>query len=125
MSIKNTSKKDVHNEWLGGLNPSAIENQEKKGQKELCNASQLPCADGYHDLKQEYEKIGIKVLGKTKGDNLFYDVILLQGWKIVPTDHSMWSNLIDEKGKKIGSIFYKAAFYDRRADFGFVKDKKC
>ena len=125
MKIKNTSKKDIHNEWLGGSNPSAIEAQELKGQKELCDSKQLPCMDGYKDLKQEYEKIGIKVLGKSKDDNLFYDVILPKGWKIVSTEHSMWSDLIDEKGKKIGNIFYKAAFYDRSADFGFIKEEKC
>ncbi len=27
----------------------------------------------------------------------------------------MWSDLLDDKGRKRGSIFYKAAFYDRKA----------
>ncbi len=32
----------------------------------------------------------------------------------------MWSDLLDEKGRKRGAIFYKAAFYDRRADMHLV-----
>ncbi len=37
------------------------------------------------------------------------------GWKKISTDHAMWSNLVDDKGRKRASIFYKAAFYDRSA----------
>ena len=34
----------------------------------------------------------------------------------------MWSDLLDDKGVKRGSIFYKAAFYDRSA-FLRLKEK--
>lgn len=113
--IKNTSK-SPNLEWLGGGNPHAIENQEAEGQKELCkSASQLPRGKGFgrDDAKVDYENLGIKVLGISKGDEIWYDVILPEGWKIEPTDHSMWSKLLDNKGKERASIFYKAAFYDR------------
>ena len=30
----------------------------------------------------------------------------------------MWSDLVDDKGRKRTSIFYKAAFYDRSAHIG-------
>lgn len=33
----------------------------------------------------------------------------------------MHSDLLDNKGRRRGSIFYKAAFYDRRADFRLSK----
>ena len=118
--IKNTSK-TPNPEWLMGGNPSAIENQEAEGQKEFCNSSQLPRTDGYNDVKAQYEMMGIRVLRKTEGDDLFYDVELPSNWKIKATDHSMWSNLKNEKGKIIASMFYKAAFYDRGAHIHFEK----
>lgn len=112
MNIKNTSK-NPNPEWLMGGNPKAIEAQEARGQKELCNSNQLPKTDGFKDIKDEYEKLGIKVLGESKGDEIWYDVILPKDWKIEPTEHTMWSKLLDNQNKEIGMIFYKAAFYDR------------
>ncbi len=111
-------------EWLFGGNPRAIEAQEANGQQELCNSSQLPRTDGYKDLKQKYTEIGIKVIGETKGDDLFYDIVLPKGWKIKPTDHSMWSKLVDENGEEVAGIFYKAAFYDRGAHLHFKEKTK-
>lgn len=117
--ILNTSKDEKRPEWTLGGNPSAIENQEAQGQKMLCESNQLPRTDGYKDIKEEYIKRGIKVIGPSKDDDLFYDVILPEGWKIEPTEHSMWSKLSNEKGEKVASIFYKASFYDRSAHIGF------
>jgi len=104
-------------EWLCGGNPNAIEAQEKRGQDELAKSCQLPAKinSGGSETKSEYEKLGIKVIGVSKGDNLFLDVELPEGWKVQPTTHSMWSNLLDDKGNEIASIFYKAAFYDMAA----------
>ena len=48
-------------------------------------------------------------------DPLFVDAQLPDGWRVEATDHSMWSNLLDDQGMVRGSIFYKAAFYDRDA----------
>lgn len=118
--INNTSK-NPHPEWLMGGNPNAIEDQELKGQQELVNSSQLPSQlnsssdKSDKDAEEAYTRMGIKVLGHSPGDDLFLDVDLPSGWKIVPTDHAMWSKLIDDAGKVRASIFYKAAFYDRKA----------
>ena len=120
MKVKNTSK-NQNPEWLFGGNPRAIENQEAEGQCQLSEASQLPRTDGYEDLRKEYEKIGIKVLKETKDDELFYDVKLPNDWKVKPTEHSMWSELVDDKEKVIATIFYKAAFYDRNAHCRLIK----
>ena len=65
-----------------------------------------------------FDALGIKVLGVD--DNLFWNVELPEGWKIVPTEHSMWSKLVDSLGRERLSIFYKGAFYDRRAFFSLV-----
>jgi hypothetical protein len=116
--ITNTSKSPKP-EWLFGLNPNAIEQQEAQGQKELTESSQLPkmVRIGYKDCdaKDVYQKMGIEILSTNNDDKLFVDVRLPEGWKVIPTDHSMWSNLVDENESPRGSIFYKAAFYDRSA----------
>ena len=76
----------------------------------------LPKNLGY-DALAAYERItaatGIQFHGDA--DDLFVHVTLPDGWKIVPTDHSMWSDLVDPKGVKRASIFSKEAFYDRSA----------
>lgn len=121
MSIQNTSKEGVHPEWLFGGNPDAIERQERKGQEQLAASSQLPAQGSFgEDAREELETHGIKILAR-EASGLFYDVELPDGWKIEPTDHSMWSNLVDAKGEKIARIFYKAAFYDRHASISFRK----
>jgi len=121
--IVNTSN-NPRPDWLLGGNPAAIENQEAQGQKEICEAEQLPRTDGYKDLKDKYKQLGVEVLRETQGDHLFYDVTLPKGWKITPTEHSMWSNLVNEKGKIMANIFYKAAFYDRAAHTHIMEEEK-
>jgi len=118
--ITNTSK-NSHLEWLMGGNPNAIEAQEAQGQKELVESSQLPRKTNDYDVKvkKQYKKMGIKILKETEGDDLFFDVILPEGWKLESTDHSMWNKLVDNKGRERASIFYKAAFYDRDSFISF------
>src|SRR6185436_8068032 len=41
--------------------------------------------------------------------------------KKIATDHSMYTDLVDDKGRVRASIFYKAAFYDRKADISFKR----
>jgi hypothetical protein len=48
-------------------------------------------------------------------DPMFRPATLPAGWSKKGTDHSMWSQVVDEHGRKRLSIFYKAAFYDRDA----------
>ena len=105
-----------HPEWLLGGNPGAIENQEREGQEELTKCQALPI-----DMtsKGQAEEI-LKTLGVKFGepiDDLFINVVIPEDWSIEKTEHHMWSNLINEKSKVIGEIFYKAAFYDRSAFF--------
>ena len=112
MSIEDTSKRDYG--WTMGRNPKAIERQEAEGQKQLVSqTSQLP-VKGFRELPPEW---GIKIIGNAVdgSDALFHQVEMPAGWKIVATDHSMWSDLVDDQGVKRASIFYKAAYYDRDA----------
>lgn len=92
----------------------AIESQEAQGQQSLIQSDTLPTEMEQED-KEALEAAGCKFLGPVDGDALFQYVQLPVGWKKVPTEHSMWSHLIDEKGAVRASIFYKAAFYDRKA----------
>lgn len=92
--------------------PGGMERQEALGQRDFNTSSVLPI-----DIsRQDYDclvSLGFKFLDKA--DDLFVNVVFPNGWKTEPTEHSMWNNLIDAKGRKRGSIFYKASFYDRGA----------
>ncbi len=102
---------------LVGTN-DALEFQEAQGQRELVNSTTLPTDMGRvskYNAKAILEAAGVKFGSVVKGDPMFQYVELPAGWKKVPTDHSMWSNLVDDKGRVRAAIFYKAAFYDRSA----------
>lgn len=112
-AIAALARGDIEN-FLVAATPGGIEAQEKAGQAALCASAQLPKPTKYHGNTQEqFEKIGI-VFGAPV-DDLFVSVTLPAGWKVQPTNHSMWSDLLDEQGRKRAGIFYKAAFYDRKA----------
>lgn len=130
-----------------GEDPSkAIEEQERRGQLTILVNCQLPIkvngcisdnirfngiTDGmtYDErkrivdnnkiefVKQQYERMGIKII--KQDDNLFYSVELPEGWNTKSTDHHMWNNLFDNKGRRRADFFYKAAFYDRDAFINF------
>lgn len=104
--------------FIAASTEGGIEAQEAQGQKDLCSASKLPkeCSD---NCKAILEDAGI-VFGEDV-DDLFCAVTLPEGWALKPTEHSMWSNLLDENGYKRAGVFYKAAFYDRRAHFSACK----
>lgn len=103
---------------LGGS--QAIEEQEARGQRELVNADVLP-ADGLTTDRAVWEAMGIKIGDPVVNDDMFTHVELPAGWAKRATDHSMWSELADNKGRSRGRIFYKAAFYDRSAHISPVQ----
>lgn len=131
-----------------GENPSkAIEDQERRGQQAVVRGQRLPKKVNSHSIpndlffkgvadsmsyeerkiitdqnsinytKEQYEKMGIKIIEEC--DDLFWTVALPEGWEIKATDHTMWNELIDNKGRKRANFFYKAAFYDRDAFINF------
>jgi len=95
-----------------------IEHQEKQGQARVSYSDRLPLNISGMS-KEELESIGFAFGDPV--DELFQECTLPEGWKIEPTDHSMWSNILDEEGTERGSMFYKAAFYDRNAFVSFKK----
>ena len=94
--------------------PDTIERSEARGQAELVESEVLP-TDLNGGKIEDYEKIGIVFGDVCDGDIMFQEVTLPDGWKKVRTDHSMWSDLIDDKGRRRAGIFYKGSFYDRKA----------
>lgn len=112
MGITNTEKNESHPEWLFGQNPDAIEDQEKRGQQELVNSTLVPSE--IHG-QEKLEALGFTFGGPLKDDPIFCTVEMPKGYKKVATDHDMWSEIQNGDGKKVALIFYKAAFYDRKA----------
>lgn len=111
------SKGDLANAIVAST-PGGIEQQEKQGQIEQSFLETLPL-DGTikprhgQDMRPLWESLGF-VFGKP-ADDLFVNVKFPEGWQKKPADHSMWTYIVDEKGRKRGGVFYKAAFYDRSA----------
>jgi hypothetical protein len=120
--VTNTAKDEQHPEWTLGGNPGAIKAQEARGQQELVNAAVLP-AECSADDRTALEAAGVVFGDPVEGDDLFINVTLPEGWKKQATDHAMWSELLDAEGKVRANIFYKAAFYDRRADMYVPRER--
>lgn len=104
-------KGDIENAVIAQI-PGGIEAQVSAGQAKLVADSTLPIKCN-HCTREQLEQMGIVFFEPI--DDLFVNVKLPDGWKKVPTNHSMWSDLVDEKERARGGIFYKAAFYDRNA----------
>lgn len=53
-------------------------------------------------------------------DELLIPVRFPLAWAVKPTNHYMYSDLLDSQGRKRGVIGYKGVFYDRWASFYFT-----
>lgn len=101
---------------MSGQSPSrAIEQQEASEQSNLAMSEVLPTKGTGGIDGDRLKTLGFELGDQVSGDPLFRFVRLPQGWKKVPTSHHLWTDLVDEKGRKRASIFYKGAFYDRDA----------
>lgn len=93
--------------------PGGIEAQERAGQIKQSFEETLP-KEGCE--RAIMEKLGFQFIGEGEGrDSIFWVCKFPQGWRKKPTEHSTWTDLLDGKGRKRGSIFFKAAFYDYHA----------
>lgn len=122
MSITNTSKQDpvIHlvDAMLRGPSES-IEHTEAQGARELASQSSRLPSDGLADPM--FVTAGLIVGVVDPADPLFTFVTLPAGWQIRITDHNMWTDLVDAAGRVRAKIFYKAAYYDRRA---FIRPRR-
>jgi hypothetical protein len=103
----------------GGDILSTIKTQEKAGQTSFTSSDTLP-REMSTEAMIALRTAGVEFGGLVTGDDLFVYAKLPEGWKRQGTSHDMHSDLLDEKGRKRAGIFYKAAFYDRRANLSIV-----
>lgn len=123
--------------WKGVPAPEVIEEIEAQGQIAFVNSTTLPIKIQlpWHDIgldtqrlytqeeaEAEFTKIGI-ILGDPV-DDTFREAKLPEGWKKVPSDHSMWSSIVDDRGEERVLIFFKAAPYDYNAHMFIPSEKK-
>ena len=105
---------------FGGVD-GAIERQEAREQARACggggSGSTVSIARRMSpEERAALEAMGIVFLEANPGkdaDPVLQKVQLPEGWKLQPTDHAMYSDLVDATGGKRASCGYKGAFYDR------------
>ena len=111
-SLSAASRGDIANALVAST-PGGIERQEAAGQRALVESTMLP-KEIRGATQEQLTAIGFEFGADV--DELFVTCELPPGWTKRGTEHSMYSDLLDEQGRKRAGIFYKAAFYDRRAD---------
>lgn len=104
------------------LLPGGIEASERRGQAELVESSVLPTQ--MDPDREAYEALGFRFGEAVGGDPLFIHADLPPGWTRQAANHAMWSHLLDAEGRHRVTVFYKAAFYDRRAHMRLVTPEK-
>lgn len=87
--------------------------QEADGQRQLVTSESLPTDTGGTDT--DFVALGFTFGEPIPSDPLFRPATLPKGWRKVGSDHSMWSYVVDDLGRRRVAVFYKAAFYDRHA----------
>jgi len=103
---------DFDNAFIANT-PGGIERQEKEGQIAMIGSNHIPKIIRGATIEQLTE-LGFKFGAEV--DKLFIECELPAGWKKQATEHSIHSDVLDDHGRRRASIFYKAAFYDRRAE---------
>ena len=112
--IENTTDRDPLLHLLGAMSDGTsdyITGMEADGQRQFVGSEQMPSRSPIAEL----EALGFVFGDPDPRDPLFRPCTLPTGWVKRRTGHDMWSEIVDDKGRKRVSIFYKAAFYDRDA----------
>ena len=92
---------------------NVLEHMEAEGQQKAVKYTMV--AKRMRPNREVWEKLGF-TFSDIPGDDVLCKAELPEGWYLEATSHSMWSNIIDEQERTRGSMFYKAAFYDRDAN---------
>ena len=109
--------------FIAAVTPGGIEAQERAGQGAFVSNTTLPKDMSFANSRESLKQMGITLGAEV--DDLFVEAQLPDGWTKRASDHAMWSDLLDEKGRKRAEIFYKAAFYDRRAHMRLCLRYRC
>lgn len=100
---------------FSGSTDGIIEGQEERGQISFAESDTLPTQWQTDNGREILERAGVVFHEQVEDDELFTYVTLPDGWK-KEMRSSYWTWLLDDKGRARAGLFYKAAFYDRRAD---------
>jgi hypothetical protein len=103
--------------YVTGDADTFIAGQERAGQAQFVNSDRLPTDRGDD---QPWLDLGFTFGEPDPDDPMFCPATLPPGWTRKGSDHAMWSHLLDEHGRQRVAIFYKAAFYDRKAHMRIV-----
>jgi hypothetical protein len=104
----------------------AIENMEARGQQQLVASTKLPVKTGYLENDDgPYLALGFEFGPPDPEDPIFREAKLPPGWSKQATEHSMHSVIVDERGEERVGVFFKAAFYDRRAHLYMIPQCVC
>ena len=117
-SPHNTAADPAEIKLIVGMEPGGIEAQERQGQAQVLQSTTLPTDTRGRDA--DFEALGFTFGAQIPGDPLFREATLPPGWGRKGTDHSMHSVILDERGIARVNIFYKAAYYDRKADMSIL-----
>ena len=112
-SPHNTASDPAEIKLLVSMEAEGVYAQERQGQAQVLASTTLPTDTRGRDA--EFEALGFTFGAPAAGDPLFREATLPEGWSRKGTDHSMHSVIVDERGIDRVGIFYKAAFYDRKA----------
>lgn len=115
--VPNTSE-EYRRDWILRRNPNAIINQEIVGQTALVESGSVLPIKGKNNEDQRalLARLGVQVLEPVVGDDLFWNVNLPEGWRLVPDDQSNSATYLVGTDLKIqATIIYYAAFYKRDA----------
>ncbi len=100
-----------------GLGAGEVEAMERAGQQQLVNSALLPTKGSD---EPEFLRLGFTFGEPLADDPMFRPATLPAGWRKAGTDHDMHSDILDQFGRRRVGVFYKAAFYDRRADMNLI-----
>jgi hypothetical protein len=121
MSIEDTAGRDplLHLAGAWGGTGRYIEEMEQQGQHQLVHSDRLPTRLNF-SKEEDFLAAGFTFGEPDPQDPLFRPATLPEGWKREGSDHSMWSYIVDDKGRQRVRVFYKAAWYDRDAFMSLV-----
>lgn len=114
--IENTARRPNDFHLIGLLaqgQSDYITGMEAAGQRQLVHSDLMPS-----DLSGEqdaFEALGFTFGDLVDNDPLFRHTTLPEGWSKQGSDHDMWSYVVDALGRRRVAVFYKAAYYDRKA----------
>ena len=86
-----------------------LDAHERNGQSYILQGNVLPVTAAYSTLDSEavLKEAGVKFGEVVKDNPHFRHIELPPGWKMEAGEHTMWTHLVDESGRRRASIFYK------------------